>query len=113
FELQQDVRKKVETVGEQTAVRQISLTYDDNTDKGENTMPNMEGLRLMAERWTKMYRNRMVSNIGEIRAMGRGIEFALGEDKATCDQYVAAMQREQEETRTEERLQPQPVLDVE
>jgi len=113
WELLPDVRKKVENVGEKTAVRQISLTYDDSTGKGANTMPNMEGLRMMAERWTKMYRNRMVANIGELRAAGRGIEFALGEDKPNCQAYVQALQREQEETKVEERIQPQAILDVE
>lgn len=113
WELLPDVRKKVENVGEQTAVRQISLTYDDSTGKGENTMPNMEGLRLMAERWTKMYRNRMVANLGELRAASRGVEFALGEDKPNCQAYVQSMEREMEETRTEERIQPQALLDPE
>lgn len=113
WELAQDVKKKVENVGEQTAVRQISLTYDDSTGKGDNTMPNMESLRLMGERWTKMYRNRMVANLGELRAMDRGIEFALGEDKPTCRAYVEALKTEMEETKTEERIQAQAALDPE
>lgn len=111
WELLPEVRNKVEKLGDETAVAQISITYDDSSGKGENTMPNMESLRVMAQRWTKMYRNRMVSILGQARAMERGSEFALGEDKATCDQYKAALDREMDESGIEERVNPQPLLD--
>jgi hypothetical protein len=108
-----DVRKDVEKVGFDTAVRQISLTYDDSTGKGENTMPNIESLRLMASRWTKMYRNRMVASLGESRAMSTGVEAALGEDVPDCDAYSTAVQNDQEITGIQERIQAQPVLQPE
>jgi len=111
WEMLPEVRERIEKQGTDTAVRQISITYDDSTGKGSNIMPNMESLRVMAQRWTKMYRNRMVANIGESWAMSRGVEFALGEDKANCAQYQAAMQRERDETGVEERVNTQGVLD--
>ncbi len=108
-----EVRKKIENVGEQTAVRQISLTYDDNAPKNGNVMPNMESLRMMASRWTKMFRNRMVSNLAEMRVGDKPTEFLLNEEKADCEAYVQAMKTEQEETKVEERLQKQARLDME
>ncbi len=113
FRLLGDVRQDVEKVGLDTAVRQISLTYDDSTGKGENTMPNIESLRLMASRWTKMYRNRMVASLGESRAMQPGVEAALGEDVPDCDAYATAVQNDQEATGIQERVQAQPGLQPE
>lgn len=106
------VRKKVSELGSQTAVRAISLTYDKDSGRG-NVMPNMEVLRLMSGRWTKMLRNRLVSNLGEMRANDKPIEFALGEDKPDCESYLRAMQTEGEELGMEERLQSQASLDPE
>ena len=51
-------------------------------------MPNMEGLRMMAGRWTKMLRNRLMANLGELRAADSPIQFGLGEDYASCMDYV-------------------------
>ncbi len=113
FRLLGDVRNDVEKVGFDTAVRQISLTYDDSTGKAPNTMPNIESLRLMASRWTKMYRNRMVASLGESRAMVPGVEAALGEDVPDCDSYAAAVQNDQEATGIQERIQAQPGLQPE
>jgi hypothetical protein len=107
------VAQKLETVGEQTAIRQMSLTFDDNAPKNGNTMPNMEGLRMMASRWTKMFRNRLVANLAEMRASDKPTEFLLDEEKPDCEAYARAMQREQEETRVEERLNYQGKLDPE
>ena len=45
-----------------------------------------------------MLRNRMLSNIGEIRAAQPGIEFALGEDIADCDAYLAETKRNPDRT---------------
>ncbi len=114
WELLDDVKKKVQADGERTAVNNIALTYDDNAPKGE-TLPNMESLRMMAQRWTKMYRNRMVSNIGELRAMSRGVEFALGEDMPDCQSYVRAVRsgRDVDQTRIEERRERQALLEPE
>ncbi len=110
-----EVRQKIETIGEQTAVRQIALTFDDDAPKNRQAgvMPNMESLRMMASRWTKMFRNRMVSNLAEMRVGDKPTEFRLNEEIHDCEAYVQAMKTQQEETRTEERLQPQGRLDVE
>ena len=110
WRLQDDVRKAVEKVGSDTAIRQISLTYDDNTGKGQNTMPNIESLRVMASRWTKMMRNRLVTNIGESRAMKPGIEFALGEEIPDCESYLTAVENDQDLVLIEERIQAQGSL---
>lgn len=113
FRLLPDVKRDVEKVGADTALRQISLTYDENTGKGDNTMPNIESLRLMASRWTKMFRNRLVSTLGESRVMQEGVEAALGEDVPDCDAYAQAVQNDQEVTGIQERIQAQPVLQPE
>lgn len=111
FSLKKEVTKQVEEIGYDTAQKQINVTY--NEDAAKNEMPNMESLRLMAGRWTRMFRNRMVANIGELRAADKGIEFALGEDSPDCSAYLGWMKSEQEETKTEDRLQPQAQLDFE
>ncbi len=114
WELLDDVREKVQADGERTALNNISLTYDDDAPKGQ-TLPNMESLRVMAQRWTKMYRNRMVSVLGDLRAMNRGVEFALSEDVPTCQAYLQAVKsgRDVDETRIEERRERQALLDPE
>lgn len=106
FKLLPQVERKVAQVGRDTATRQINLTMEDS-DKEQETMPNMESLRMMASRWTKMFRNRLVSNIGELRANDRPIEFGLSEEAADCDQYLAAMRAEGDRFRLEERLDKQ------
>lgn len=103
-------QQEAANVGDSTAVRQIQLTYDDNAGKGSNLMPNMESLRLMGSRWTKMFRNRMVANIGELRAIDEPVEVALGADKAECEDYVREVKQNPEVTRLQERIQAQPVL---
>ncbi len=108
FKLLPKVTQKVQQVGRDTAQRQINLTKDPDDKQDENnTMPNMESLRMMASRWTKMFRNRLVSNIGELRAADRPIEFGLSEDAPDCDSYLGAMRREQDRFRLEERLDKQ------
>jgi len=106
FKLLPQVERKVAQVGRDTATRQINLTMEDS-DKEQETMPNMESLRMMASRWTKMFRNRLVANIGELRAADRPIEFGLSEEAADCDQYLAAMRAEGDRFRLEERLDKQ------
>lgn len=111
WELQQPVKKVVEDIGADTAQRQISLSF--NEDAPKNTMPNMEALRLMAGRYTRMFRNRMVANLGELRANDKGIEFTLGEDVPDCSVYLDALKANQEKTRTQDRIEPQAELDPE
>jgi hypothetical protein len=107
-----DVKRKVQNLGESYAETEIRRTYYDES-AAKNTMPNPEGLRVMASRYTKMYRNNLLNNLGQLRAMDQPIEFALGEDKPNCEAYRRAMPREMEETRIEERLQPQARLQPE
>ncbi len=115
WQLLPEVRQKIEQVGEQTAARQIALTSDDNAPKNgaKYTMPNMESLRMMASRWTKMFRNRLVANLAEMRSGDKPTEFLLNEDRPDCESYQQAMQKMQEQTKTEERLEPQARLDME
>lgn len=111
FVLKKDVAKSVEQIGYDTATKAVGNAFDENAQK--NDMPNMESLRLMAGRYTRMYRNRMVANVGELRAADKGIEFSLGEDSPDCSSYLQWMKTDKEETKTEDRLQPQAQLDFE
>ncbi len=88
-----EVQKKVAEVGEQTAVRQIALTYDDDAPKNgsTNVMPNMEALRMVASRWTKMFRNRLVANLADMRVGDQPTEFLLNEERPDCESYVNQM----------------------
>jgi hypothetical protein len=106
-----EVRTQIEQLGAKTAQRQMSITFDD--DAAKNTMTNTESMRMMASRWTKMMRNRLVSNLGQMRAGAPPTEFMLDEEKYDCDKYRAAMAKEQEDTRLEERLRYQPKLSPE
>lgn len=110
--LKDTVRDEVERVGEDSARRQISLVNDETATRGSKgkVLPNMESLRYMASRWTKVMRNRLVSSLFERRAAKSGIEFILGEDIPNCEAYVARMQVDQEETKTQERLKFQARL---
>jgi hypothetical protein len=100
--LKDQVKEGVEKVGYDTANRQISVSYDENAGKGENIMPNMESLRLMASRWTDMFARRMVAIRGQSLAAQKGVEFVTGEDM-NCDQY--AQQAKQFESNTEENIE--------
>lgn len=112
WELTPEVRQQVELEGTKTANKQMRLTYDENAEERKgNTMPNMESLRTMASRWTKMYRNRMVASLGEIRVAQQPIEFMLGEDKYDCDQYLAELKRDPDPMGGEEKIRTQPLLD--
>jgi len=109
WKLRPDVKQNVENIGTQTAERQI--TYMDESAQG--TLPNMEGLRIMASRWTKMFRNRLLANLGEQRAIQPGIEFALGEEIPDAPGYVRAISNSPDEQLGEERILSQPTLDPE
>ncbi len=103
------VAKEVQKIGTDTADKTILSTFD-SKEKGNSIMPNLESLRLMASRWTKMFRNRMVANLGELRAMDVPVEFALGEDIPECEDYLKEVKIRQEVTKLQERIQPQPTL---
>lgn len=106
FKLLPGVAAKAGKIGSDTATREINNSFEPG-EREQNTMPNMESLRLMASRWTKMFRNRLVSNLGEMRVADRPIEVGLGEDKPNCDAYLAALRTEQDRFRLEQRLDPQ------
>jgi hypothetical protein len=113
--LQSDVKEKVEKVGYDTASRQIRVTYDENAGKGDNTMPNMESLRMMASRWTDMLRRRLVSIRGESLASQKGIEFALGEDIEDCKAYLYQVKNDpptDDPEEQEKRIKPQGPLSL-
>lgn len=106
FKLLPDVAAKAAFIGDRTAVSQIRRTFD-NGENDESLMPNMESLRLMASRWTKMFRNRLVANLSEMRAADEPVEFGLGEDKPDCDRYLLALREEMDQFNREVRLNPQ------
>lgn len=112
WELTKEVRQQIEQVGTNTANRQMSLTYDENAEERKgNTMPNMESLRTMASRWTKMFRNRLVTTLGETRSAQQSIEFMLGEDKHDCDAYLGELKKDPDPMGLESRIRTQPLLD--
>ena len=115
WRLRSDVRNKIDDIGVKTAQHQLSLTYDDAAPKGGagQVLPNLETLRVMASTWTKMFRNRLVSNLADMRTGDKGIEFLHNEDMPDCEAYVQAMQSHQEHTKAEERLQMQSRLSYE
>ncbi|MBY0370561.1 hypothetical protein K2X33_07745 [bacterium] len=118
WKLSDDVRKKVEDLGEQTAVRQMALTFDDDAPKrgvqdNKNVMPNIESMRMMASRWTKMFRNRLVANLADMRVADKPTEFLLNEDTPDCESYVNAMQTRQEQTKAQLRFEEQASLQPE
>jgi hypothetical protein len=113
WRLKESTKAKLERVGYETALHQIGLSYEKNEAKDPQVMPNPESLRLMAGRYTKMMRNRMLSIVGQVRAGQPGIEFAQGEDIENCDKYLVEQRRNPDQTRMEERMDPQALLDQE
>lgn len=111
WRIKDQVRNKLEKIGKDTANRTVGKTFEKNEQK--DAMPNQESLRMMAARWTKMFRNRMLSNIGEVRAMQPGIEMALGEDIPDCNQYLNELRQNQDRTKMEDRIDPQNLLAIE
>ncbi len=112
WKLKPEVVKKMEKVGYDTADRQIYKTYNKNEAKNPDVMPNIEALRVMAARWTKMFRNRIIANLGEIRANQPGIEFALSEDNPDCKDYLDELKRNPAQPNIEDRINPQNKLSL-
>jgi hypothetical protein len=113
WRLKENTKTKVERLGYETALRQMGMSYEKNEAKDPQVMPNMESLRLMAGTYTKMMRNRMLGIIGQVRAAQPGIEFTQSEEVENCDRYLAEERRNQDQSRMEERIDPQPLLDQE
>ena len=112
WELNANAKAEIDRIGVATAERTIDTTYDDGTNR-RTTLPNMEGLRLMAQRWTKMMRNRAVAVSGDLRAMNKGVEIGLSVEFPECEDYPRAMAAEPEETYVQQRRNPQELLSVE
>ena len=114
WKIMPNVASQISRLGERTAQTEISKTLDSNTgDDVPNTMPNMEALRMMASRWTRMYFNRLASNLGEQRIADKGIEFGLGESRPSCGSYLDAMRSLQQKAPYEDRLKTQGILAIE
>ncbi len=112
WELTPEVKNLAAQEGIKVANKQMASTYGtDEEERKGNTMPNMESLRTMASRWTKMYRNRLVAMLGEIRSSDQPVEFMLGEDRADCSQYLDELKRDPDPMGIEERVRTQPLLD--
>ena len=104
-----NVQRTAANIGENTAVRQIQLTYDKNAGDGKLDAEH-RGAAPYGEQVDQMFRNRMVANIGELRAMDEPVEFALSEENPECADYFREVRRRPEMTRLQERIQPQPRL---
>jgi len=113
WRIKEDVRARVAKVGTEAAARVVSKTYENGEAKDGSVMANMESMRMMAGRWTKMFRNRMLANIGEIRAMQPGIEVAQGEDIPDCSNYLNELRTNMDRTKMEDRIDPQNLLAIE
>jgi hypothetical protein len=87
-----DVADQMRGLGKETGARTMLSTYDKNSGKGQNIMPNREALSLMAQTFTKQFRNRMVTNLGEMRAASAPSEFLLNEEIPDCEAYRSAVQ---------------------
>lgn len=111
WRVKDNLKQNFEKVGTDAANRVVQKTYE--TGDSKDSLANMESLRMMAARWTKMFRNRLLSNIGDIRAMQPGIEVAQGEDIPDCNEYLNEVRRNQDRTRIDERVDPQNVLQIE
>lgn len=113
WSIKDEVRGKLAKVGQETAARVVSKVFDYGEARDGSVMPNMESLRMMAGRWSKMFRNRLLSNIGDIRAMQPGIEVAQGEDIADCSEYLNELRKNMDRSKLEERIDPQNLLAIE
>jgi len=118
WKIKPQLEQKIEQLGERTAQRNIDATMDPNVQAkagsaGGEELTSMESLRFMAERWTKMYRNRLLANLGEERVARKPIEFALGENRPTCDSYLDALRQQQQATTGGRRLTAQGQLEME
>lgn len=113
WRLMDDVKGEVAEVGRKTAVKAMLTTYDKSSGSGKNTLPNLEALRVMASRFTRMFRNRLVSNLGEMRAASAPSEFLLGEELPNCEAYRAVVAAKRSPTVFDEKLDMQARLQPE
>jgi hypothetical protein len=89
-----EVSDKLRGLGKETGARAMLQSYDKNTGAGKSVMPNRESLSVIAATFTKQFRNRLVTNLGEMRAAAAPSDFLLSEDVPDCDAYMAAAQAE-------------------
>ncbi len=105
-------RRKIEKLGEDTAKRAMNRTFTRAEEKSNpDVMPNREALQDMAGKWTKVFRNRLISNIGDIRASKPGVEVIQAEDIPLCNDYKEAVRRNPDQYGVEEKTKPQNYLD--
>gem|GEM_PF-2432710 len=114
MKLQQDAKQQFEALGVENAEKTLDTTFGNAANRDvENDLANLESLRYMAGRWTKMLRNRLVSQLGQYRSGRKPIEFFKGEDVPDDNSYVQAVQNPEQSVQTEERLKMQRPLDPE
>lgn len=94
FRLKDEVAQKAEEIGTQASDKNIeTLTYDEGAENPDDVLVAPETLRAQATSATRSFRNRILSNIGTIRASQPGIEFELSEGMPNCDAYLQAAKK--------------------
>ncbi len=112
--LKPEAAKKAQQIGARTAERnlkQAAKIKAKKNDTPDGFLPP-ESLRLMAGRWTQMLRNTLVASLGEAFTAGKPVEFNTDESAHNCDEYLAALQKNMDRFRAEERRDPQANLDI-
>ena len=84
--------QEIRGLARDTAARVMLSTYDKTSGKGGNVMPNRTALSAIGLGFTKMMRNRMVTNLGEMRAATPPSESLLSEEVPDCGAYKAAVE---------------------
>lgn len=90
WRIKEPIRKQIEELGFKTAMEESKQVKD--LGKGYNIAPPPEVLRTMASRYTKILRNRLVTNLGEYRTSQRGTEVQLSEDVWNNEEYSKQVQ---------------------
>jgi hypothetical protein len=104
MELLEGVAKKVEDIGYDTAQKQLN-----NMGQGDD-LKRPEDLRFLAREYTQMYRKRMLSIVGQVRAAQEGVEAVLDNETFNCDSYFDLVDK-QAKILPDQRLQDQARLD--
>ncbi len=107
-----EVEQKAKEIGDKTAENAIRGMVVAQDGEQEQTMPSLVDLRAGAASLTRAMRNRMLASIGEARASQPGIEFELGEDRPTCDAYLADYKNYEDKAETPGAI-PLPLRDRE
>ncbi len=89
WKIKDQLQQQIADVGYKTAMQETIQVKD--LGKGFNVAAPPEVLRTMASRYTKILRNRMVTNLGESRASQPGTEVLLNEDVWNPKEYARAV----------------------